>query len=341
MKEPCRLVAILAALFGMLLGGASGCNAILGIDSHALAPDGGALDALGVGSSDGFGTPTRTPDSGAASDALSVETTPGTTCAFKMPNPASTGLPNPASYARVTDGVLDNVTKLVWESRLREASSFDQGEAVRVCAKIGPGWRLPTRLELSSLVDVTIPEPGPTINPIFEDRPTSKFWTSSRSPVSKDIGWYVNFEAGITRQATTSFPYRVRCVWSAPAQCSSPRYEVQGDVVRDRDTGLTWRRLFSETKLSWADAMKYCPTLGAGWRVPSVTELQTIVDETKEKPSIDGDTFPNTPSAEADEFFWTSSAQAGGPNRAWYVIFYHGHADTQPIANTYFVRCVR
>jgi hypothetical protein len=236
--------------------------------------------------------------------------------------------------------VTDNVTKLIWESKLPEASLFDQGEAVRLCARKGGAWRLPTRIELASLVDFTIAMPGPTINAIFEDRPISKFWTSSNSPSNpKTTGWYVDFEYGITRQATTSLPYRVRCVRGGPSQCPPTRYQFEGDtLVRDGATGLTWQRAVAPTTQEWMAAMKYCPTLGTGWRLPSLTELQTIVDETQESPSIDRVAFPDTP---ANEYFWTSSPKAGDPDLAWYVIFYHGHADTQPVTNKYFVRCVR
>ena len=83
--------------------------------------------------------------------------------------------------------------------------------------------------------------------------------------------------------------------------------------------------------------MTFCPTLGAGWRLPSPAELETIVDQTKQSPPIDADAFPNTPSG----FFWTSWPQAGMSGFAWYVAFLHGHCDTDRIDSTFYVRCVR
>ena len=87
--------------------------------------------------------------------------------------------------------------------------------------------------------------------------------------------------------------------------------------------------------------MTYCSsTLGPSWRLPSLTELQTIVDETKGDPTtppIDGAAFPGTPLG----YFWTSSPQAGDSTYAWYVAFIHGHADVDLTMNRNYVRCVR
>src|SRR5262245_830742 len=102
-KECRRLVAILAGLISL----ASSCNAILGIESHPLASpgDGGLDGAVGVKPGD------RGVDGG-----MGVDAPPGATCGFTMPNPVGTGLPNPASYTRISEGIADGVTKLIWES---------------------------------------------------------------------------------------------------------------------------------------------------------------------------------------------------------------------------------
>jgi hypothetical protein len=72
--------------------------------------------------------------------------------------------------------------------------------------------------------------------------------------------------------------------------------------------------------------------------LPSLTELQTIVDETRQLPAIDGDAFPNTPSM---GYFWASSPYAANPSSAWYVTVIHGHADIEPVTTAYWVRCVQ
>jgi hypothetical protein len=90
--------------------------------------------------------------------------------------------------------------------------------------------------------------------------------------------------------------------------------------------------------LTWSDATTFCPnTLGAGWRLPSTAELESIVDLTTQDPAIDGNIFPDTP----DAYFWTSAPQASDPSNSWYVAFVHGHVDTVPISQQLWVRCVR
>ena len=110
-----------------------------------------------------------------------------------MPNPARSGLPNPASYTANADGtVSDDVTGLTWEGTV-DGTRYMQADAKNHCAAKGAGWRLPTRLELVSLVDFTVAAPGPTIDPIFANAPPEVFWTSS--PYYGDVGdaWYVGF----------------------------------------------------------------------------------------------------------------------------------------------------
>ena len=175
-----------------------------------------------------------------------------------------------------------------------------------------------------------------------------KFWTSSRAAFDAGTGWEVDFSDGSTHQKPSTAFYKARCVTGTPCRCPPTRYQITGstpadEVVHDGFTGLTWLRAVADTKMVWIDAAAYCP---AGWRLPTPTELPTIVDETKETPSIDGATFPDTPG----EPFWTSSPQAGSADGgisafAWFVTFYHGHSDVypsnDPINFRWWVRCVR
>ncbi|HEV3191539.1 MAG TPA: DUF1566 domain-containing protein, partial [Polyangiaceae bacterium] len=73
-----------------------------------------------------------------------------------------------------------------------------------------------------------------------------------------------------------------------------------------------------------------------GWRMPALGELQTIVDEST-SPSIDGTTFPMTPS----EYFWSSSAVVEDPSRAWTAFFANGSTYSFDMTKPKSVRCVR
>jgi hypothetical protein len=138
---------------------------------------------------------------------------------WAMPNPdASIGpdspvlLPNPMAYDASADGrVLDMVTLLTWES-----SSFattDYAGAWRHCDTIG--MRVPTRIDLVSLIDFTT---SPTINgAVFPGTTGANYWTSS--VVWTDAGpdaalqfWSVSFDDGLVAPAAATF---VRCVAGA------------------------------------------------------------------------------------------------------------------------------
>jgi hypothetical protein len=344
MKRRIGFFAILTAL----LPAAVGCNSILGINQHALADAGGGSGGGGTG---GFGG-THSGGTGGNGDG-------GTACGFKIPNPASTGLPNPADYMlnTGTSSITDWVTGLEWEGAVEPTTVYNQNQAVAHCASKGNGWRLPSRIELVTLVDYTIAKPGPTINPVFTDAPVTntpaaKYWTSSHGASDTSVGWAVGFDDASTHQISGITACKVRCV-RGPTFCPQTRYEIDGDAVVDGATGLRWQRAFATTPQPWASAMAICPS---GWRVPSLTELQSIVDETKELPAIDSDAFPDVP-MDTTSYFWTAQLQAGGSGgsggnggsggagggvpSAWYVTFIHGHADVEAVTTPYWVRCVQ
>jgi hypothetical protein len=189
-----------------------------------------------------------------------------------------------------------------------------------------------------SLVDYSIAAPGPTIDPIFKDAPAGVFWTASTYYGDSGDKWYVGFDAGYSDYGILNQSDLVRCVLPPAPRCRVSRYEAQpGGVVLDQATGLTWQRTLDPGSYTWADALAYCASLGPGWRAPTLTETQTIVDDTKEFPAVDADVFPDTPAVD----FWTSTAKAGGGGAAWYVDFFYGASDSDVPARLFRVRCVR
>jgi len=125
------------------------------------------------------------------------------------------------------------------------------------------------------------------------------------------------------------------------AQADAPpcRYDISADTVLDNDTGLTWQRAVDASIYTHSQATSYCAGLilaDNGWRLPSIQELQTIVDESRVNPAIDQVAFPSTPSS----YFWSSSLYAGGPGFAWLVNF-NGGIDAVDVDDPFRVRCVR
>lgn len=334
-----RLVAILAAALPI----AAGCNAILGADNHTLKSGTGGTS--GAAGSAGTGGVTGTGGSVVGPSCTDGSVTDGDVCGFLMPNPASApgNLPNRASYMRSgATNVKDNITGLTWEANV-DQTVHRWDEAIAYCQNKGPGWRLPSRLELVTLVDFTIARPGPTLAPAYfgsesvwsavPDMPNNyrKFWTSSHAAYTTTMAWEVDFSDGSTHQRPSTDYYKARCVYGAPCRCAPTHFTVQGaqqDEVYDGITGLTWQRGYQGTMV-WTDATAFCP---ANWRLPTPGELATIVDETTEMPSIYQPTFPSDTPGEP---FWTSFPQAGSadggvPTYAWFVTFFHGHSDVYP-----------
>ncbi len=265
---------------------------------------------------------------------------------FAMPHPASAGLPNPASYTVGAGFVTDNVTNLAWEQPFSTAT-FTLPNANKFCADKGGGWRLPTLVELYSLVDFT--KSNPSIDTgVFPNTPSdTAFWTSSAVANNTSSAWSLGFSIGSTFRDFEGYPNLVRCVRTVPASVGSaallcypaPRFTTGPTEVVDGKTGLTWQRGVAPRTKTWADAKAYCPTVGANFRLPSVKELMTIVDLTKISPAIDTAAFLNTLGTE----FWTSSEVVGIPGapEARIVHFLVGTAWDSAVGDSLQVRCVR
>jgi hypothetical protein len=109
--------------------------------------------------------------------------------------------------------VVDMKTCLMWRRDIEGA--FPWAEAKSKCNGSVDGydtWRLPTRIELLSLVDRK-KATSPTINEaVFPGTPPGDFWTST-ARASGDLAWRVSFLGSSgTGFASTSYPFYVRCV---------------------------------------------------------------------------------------------------------------------------------
>lgn len=269
---------------------------------------------------------------------------------WPMPNPATAGLPNPASYTidGIRDTVIDNLTGLMWQRTCTPGQGrFAWSEAQEYCANLVYGgysdWRLPSRIELVSLVDFTVGFPAMDTN-VFPDPPNTSYWTSTQQ---SSIGhkqdpqaYRVQFTDGGTLRYMVNVASQARCVRLGYLDPESERYAVQNGTVVDTWRNLTWEQTASTTKFEWAQAQVHCGNLqldGGGWRVPSMKELQTLVDDTASTPQLDPTAFPNAPI----DAYWTSSRYADKSTDAWWEPARWGEMETTPATSLALVRCVR
>jgi hypothetical protein len=285
----------------------------------------------------------------AGRDVADAATEAGTSCndvgpgsawaAWPMPDPTSTSYDTSAA-----DVVVDRVTGLMWQRAVGPDSyAWDQAKAYCDCLALGDhdDWRLPTRIELVSIVDFAKGDPA-VDGDAFPSSPSDYFWTSSLVAGSSDVAFYLYFFDGNTHSMGKDTTYRARCVRSnGSAVGSAPSFTLPGDgTVVDEKTKLTWQRDVDPVVRTWSDAKTYCETLalaGGGFRLPNMKELQTLIDEGAADPAIDAAAFPGTPS----ESFWASTPLAADASESWFVSFYNGIAYTSVVDRMYRTRCVR
>jgi hypothetical protein len=129
-------------------------------------------------------------------------------------------------------------------------------------------------------------------------------------------------------------------VHAVVADAPAGHFNVDDDIVLDTQTKLSWQRAVSNERLGAADAAAYCTELelaGPGWRLPTIKELHTLVDETRTQPAIDTAIFPKTPAS----FIWTSSRVSSFQQYLWAVNFAEGTDAWFTEETPRYVRCVR
>ena len=119
----------------------------------------------------------------------------------------------PVSYIVDADTVTDLVTGLVWQ-RAQSATRYTAPQARDYCANLTlagcDAWRLPSVIELLSIVDYTVHTPSIN-NAAFPNTTDWDFWTSSPLTVA-GYTWTVSFTTGPTFSNANGNSFPVRCV---------------------------------------------------------------------------------------------------------------------------------
>ena len=124
----------------------------------------------------------------------------GVTQAWNKNLPAAQRFAVLASFANAA--VLDKETGLVWEQSPATTTRtwFDARGGQCTARETGgrKGWRLPSVHELASLVDPSVPPPGPTLPPDhpFTNVQSADYWSATTFASFPDGAWLVFFSNG-------------------------------------------------------------------------------------------------------------------------------------------------
>ena len=187
-------------------------------------------------------------------------------------------------------------------------------------------WRLPTRRELWSLVSFAQRNPALPEGHPFRGVFLGWYWTSTSAARNPAYAWAVQTSGGrVFFEAKDRRAFAWACRGTSPVlpatgQSSAfdaagrpaaaegsgqdlgahsvawpdPRFEVHDESVTDRLTGLIWTRSadLSRGVVSWTEALALVEALNDGraspanWRLPGITELESLLDARCCDPSL-------------------------------------------------------
>ncbi len=110
--------------------------------------------------------------------------------------------------------------------------------------------------------------------------------------------------------------------------------QKQPETWVDPDTGLIWEKQGLEKRMSWKEALEYAETLGDNWRLPTIHELFSLIDFSRDNPA-------STSINSQPLNYWSSTTSVNNMNYAWYVYFYNGSVNYSDKSESYYVRCVK
>lgn len=287
-----------------------GCRGILGIGDESdgtAANDAGTSSAGGEGGNVADGQTLPGPIDGSPGGSLDGSTGSGTDGGGTGADagPGSSGIdaryaawiPGPETPTQLTKTsggtiVVDGLTGLWWE-QTNVAFASDLPGAKAYCSKVSLGgmkdWRVPTRIELMSIVDFNAQQ---RLAAIFGS-PQSGQWTQSQLIGDPLQSFVVDFVSNatfslITNSTSVNSTNYVRCVRNGRPLPKSPAaplpaglWVAQGNYVQNTQTGQLWEKTPPTTPGNYASAMQHCSSLGGAFRVPTIRDLDTLTDESR------------------------------------------------------------
>ncbi|MFH1820102.1 Lcl C-terminal domain-containing protein [Thiobacillus sp.] len=215
------------------------------------------------------------------------------------------------------------------------------------------GWRLPNRRELRSLVGHQTRRPALPEGHPFANVFAGWYWSATSAAGVPAHAWYVDMDGGRMfyggkDQSFLVWPVRgesqvlpatgqtlcyddrgavIPCAgtgqdgeFRAGLPWPVPRFSARDETVIDRLTGLVWRRAANLVPegVIWQEALAAVARLnldegGRGWRLPSINELESLVDCAAANPALS----PDHPFAQVRDVYWSSTTSLYEPDWAW------------------------
>ncbi|MGW8193315.1 MAG: Lcl C-terminal domain-containing protein [Desulforhopalus sp.] len=206
-------------------------------------------------------------------------------------------------------------------------------------------WRMPNRRELRSLIDHGEKKPALTGNHPFENIFLGWFWTSTTAAIATGYAWYVHLEGGRMFYGGKDSSYWVWPVCGTSATLTAtggrfcynaegeripcdkngqdgalrmgvswpePRFKRVATGVLDLLTGLVWHAAarLGEKTTTWQEALttvqRYGDETGLPWRMPTINELESLVDASCHSPALPA----RNPFSDIQDEYWSSTTSS-------------------------------
>lgn len=237
---------------------------------------------------------------------------------------------------------------LAWVAGLNQERHLGHGD-----------WRLPNRRELRSLISHQTRDPALPQGHPFTDVFLGWYWTSTSSAVNPAYAWYVHLEGGRMFYGKKDHSYLVwpcrgagngalaatgqtRCYDQSGREVTCPgsgqdaelamglawprpRFQVQGEAVTDRLSGLVWARGadLGPGPCSWQEALDRVAELDrgklaglSGWRLPTINQLESLVDAACHHPALP----QGHPFQAVQDVYWSATSSGYEPD--WAMALY-------------------
>ena len=218
------------------------------------------------------------------------------------------------------------------------ASTYTWDEATKLTANFAgkSDWRLPSVAELTTIVEWDASQPA--INrAIFPNVSDGSFWSGSPFASFRGSAWIVDFYKGdITGNDLRRGNYARLMRGTRPFNPLDP-YTPNADFFDNGDgtvthlkTGLMWITTAASTFDPKSAASTFSSAGHNDWRLPTISELFTIVEFQAYNPAINVTIFPVGSNISG---YWSGSTDAADPRYSWGIASYgQSYNNTRAVA---------